>query len=287
MILLVVMSPMGKYGRFACTTALALVLSVGAWIGHEGEAAGQAARARSWLGVELGRAGGPGRGVAIRHVVRGSPAYVGGLRDGDVIVRLDEVSVARPDDVIHEVTLRPPGRAVRLVALRGVSELTIEVTLARFPALDEMLRLDKVGAPAPSWGGIAPVAGPVPATSRDVRGKVVVLDFWATWCVACRLTAPRLSAWQAKFGAQGLAVIGITDDSVADATRAVASFGMRYAVGSDESYATQLAFGVTALPTVFLIDKRGVVRDVSVGFDPQRELEMEGLVQRLLAEPGP
>ena len=121
----------------------------------------------------------------------------------------------------------------------------------------------------------------------QLKGKRVVLDFWATWCVACRLTAPRLSAWQAKFGAQGLAVIGITDDSVADATRAVASFGMRYAVGSDESYATQLAFGVTALPTVFLIDKRGVVRDVSVGFDPQRELEMEGLVQRLLAEPGP
>jgi peroxiredoxin len=102
------------------------------------------------------------------------------------------------------------------------------------------------------------------------------------------MSAPKLTSWQAKFGAQGLSVIGITDDPVDQASAGVHDFGMRYAaVGSDESYATQRAFGVRALPTVFVIDKRGVIRDVSVGFDPRKEVEMEALLRRLLAEPAP
>ena len=63
---------------------------------------------------------------------------------------------------------------------------------------------------------------------------------------------------------------------------------MKYAsIATDPSYSTQRAFGVRALPTVFLIDKRGVVRDVSVGFDPRKEAQMEALMMRLLAEPAP
>ena len=97
-----------------------------------------------------------------------------------------------------------------------------------------------------------------------------------------------LSSWQAKFGAQGLSVIGITDDPVAEASQGAQSFGMKYAaIATDPSYSTQRAFGVRALPTVFLIDKRGVIRDVSVGFDPRKEAQMEALMMRLLAEPAP
>jgi thiol-disulfide isomerase/thioredoxin len=152
-----------------------------------------------------------------------------------------------------------------------------------------MLRLDKVGVHAPaSWKGLAAVSGPLPTGLGELRGRVVIVDFWATWCMACRMSTPKLTSWQAKFGAQGLSVIGITDDPVEEASQGVQTFGMRYAsVASDESYATQRAFGVRALPTVFVIDKRGVIRDVSVGFDPRKEAQMEALLRRLLAEPSP
>ena len=53
--------------------------------------------------------------------------------------------------------------------------------------------------------------------------------FWATWCMACRMAAPRLSSWQSKYGAQGLAVIGITDDPIPEASQGASSFGMNYA----------------------------------------------------------
>jgi thiol-disulfide isomerase/thioredoxin len=272
--------------RIASTTALTLALTAAVVLG-DGAAFGQSGAARPWLGVELDKTA-TGRGVRVRHAVRGSPAWNAGMRDGDVIVRVAQTTTARPDDVIDEVASHTPGATVRVVLLRSGGEVPLSVTLQSLPGGDEMLRLDKVGAPAPSWKGISAVAGPLPIDIAELKGRVVIVDFWATWCMACRMSAPKLTSWQAKFGAQGLSVIGITDDPVEEASQGVQSFGMRYAaVGTDTSYATQRAFGVRALPTVFVIDKRGVIRDVSVGFDPRKEAQMEMLVRRLLAEPTP
>jgi thiol-disulfide isomerase/thioredoxin len=273
--------------RLASITALAVTLSTLAAL-NGGAAEGQS-RLRPWLGVELDKAGSVPRGVRVHHAVRSSPAWSAGVRDGDVIVRVEDAVASRPDDIIREVATHAPGTAVRVVLLRSGTEVPLTITLQAIPDGDEMLRLDKVGAHAPpSWKGLSPVSGPLPTGIGELRGRVVIVDFWATWCMACRMSAPKLTSWQAKFGAQGLSVIGITDDPVEQASAGAQDFGMRYAaVASDESYATQRAFGVRALPTVFVIDKRGVIRDVSVGFDPRKEAQMEALLRRLLAEPAP
>jgi thiol-disulfide isomerase/thioredoxin len=265
----------------------AFVVAFGAVGASAGPRAHAQSRLRPWLGVELDKAGTVPRGVRVHHAVRSSPAWSAGVHDGDVIVRVGEVVTARPDDVIREVAAHAPGAALRLVLLRAGVEVPLTVTLQAIPEGEEMLRLDKVGVQAPaSWKGLTAVSGPLPAGLGELRGRVVIVDFWATWCMACRMSAPKLTSWQAKFGAQGLSVIGITDDPVEEASQGVQTFGMRYAaVASDESYGTQRAFGVRALPTVFVIDKRGVIRDVSVGFDPRKEAQMEALLRRLLAEP--
>lgn len=269
------------------TTMVAAFLFVAvAALGDSRPASAESSRA--WLGVELDQGRATTHGVRVRHAVRSSPAWNAGVRDGDVILRVEQVAVARPDDVIHEVGNHPPGSNVKLSLSRGGAEVALTVTLAELPDSDEMLRLDKVGLQAPSWQNIATVAGALPEGVQALRGRVVLLDFWATWCMACRMATPKLTSWQAKFGAQGLSVIGITDDPVGEASQGVTSFGMKYAaVATDPSYATQRAFGVRALPTVFVIDKRGVIRDVSVGFDPRREAEIEQLLLRLLAEAAP
>jgi peroxiredoxin len=273
--------------RFASTTAFVVALSAVAAL--SGPTAEGQSRLRPWLGVELDKAGTVPRGVRVHHAVRSSPAWSAGVRDGDVILRVEDALATRPDDVIREVAAHLPGAVVRVVLLRSGAEVPLTITLQAIPDGDEMLRLDKVGAQAPaSWKSLAAVSGPLPAGLGELRGRVVIVDFWATWCMACRMSAPKLTSWQAKFGAQGLSVIGITDDPVEQASAGAQDFGMRYAaVASDESYATQRAFGVRALPTVFVIDKRGVIRDVSVGFDPRKEAQMEALLRRLLAEPAP
>jgi peroxiredoxin len=268
---------------------MAFGLAVGscAFIGHLGEAASQAnaQAARSWLGVELSPAAPGGRGVLARHVVRGSPAHAAGIRDGDAIVSVGDAAVGSSDEVIRAIGAHPPGAVVRIRGLRVDRDFAVDVTLGRFPGGDQMLRQDKVGARAPAFGRLLAVDGQVPASVDELRGKVVMIDFWMSACAACRFSAPRLSALQAKLGARGLVVIGITDDAVDDAARTAASYGMRFAVGTDESFATQRAYGVTAFPTMFVVDKRGVVRDVMVGFDSSHERDMEALIEKLLAEP--
>lgn len=276
-----------RASRRITTTALAFLFAAAVVLGDSSWVEAQGS-GRGWLGVELEQGRGAARGVRVRHTVRSSPAWNAGVRDGDVILRVEQLPATQPDDVIREVGNHAPGSSVRLSLSRGGAELALTVTLAELPDSDEMLRLDKVGLQAPSWQNIATVSGALPEGVQALRGRVVLLDFWATWCVACRMATPKLTSWQAKFGAQGLSVIGITDDPVLEASQGVTSFGMKYAaVATDPTYATQRAFGVRALPTVFVIDKRGVIRDVSVGFDPRREAEIERLLVRLLAEAGP
>jgi peroxiredoxin len=241
----------------------------------------------AWLGVELDNKS-AAKGARVAHVVRSSPAFAAGIHDDDVIVALDDQAMAGSDDVIRAVGRRAPRDTIKVGLVRAGSPVTVSVSLAPMPASDQMLKLDRVGSPAPSWKtSLSTVSGEVPKTIEKLRGNVLVLDFWASWCVACKLTSRRLSAWQARYGAQGLSVIGITDDPVADAMQGASSFGMKYAIASDESYATQRAFGVRALPTVFVIDKKGTIRDVSVGYDPRGEASMQALIEKLLGEPAP
>lgn len=131
-----------------------------------------------------------------------------------------------------------------------------------------------------------------------LRGRVVVLDFWATWCEACQFTMPRLKALEEKFGARGLTVVGLTEfygesggrELTRDAELAeIAAYRKRlrlnYAFGVADSDATALRYGVRALPTAILIDRRGVVRYIAVGAaESNDEDPLEGVVRRLLDE---
>ena len=76
-------------------------------------------------------------------------------------------------------------------------------------------------------------------------------------------------------------------DTVPVATQSSQAMGMTYTVASDASEAVNFAYGVSALPTMFLIDKKGVIREAFVGFDPGRHKDIEKAVQALLAEPAP
>jgi len=237
--------------------------------------------ARGWLGIAMGTA--DVSGVRVEHVVRGSPAETAGLRADDRVTQVDGVPVTNSRGVIRAIGGHTAGEAVTLTVARAGKPQQVRVVLAEFPPGDVILRMDRVGRPAPEWEGLTPAAG-FPATISGLQGRVAIVDFWATWCGPCREVAPVLSDWQARYGSMGLTVVGITTDTPEAAAGFKERLELRYPMASDTQGTTTMAYGVTALPTLFVLDKRGVVRDVVVGIDAGEEARIETLVKTLLAE---
>jgi thiol-disulfide isomerase/thioredoxin len=136
-----------------------------------------------------------------------------------------------------------------------------------------------------------------PTTLAELRGRVVLLDFWATWCAPCEFTMPRLKSLAEQFKDRGLVVVGLTEfygesngkTLTRDAELSeIAAFKKRlrlpYPFAVADSDANNLRYGVRALPTTFLIDRRGVVRYVSVGADDPGDDTLAAVVKRLLDE---
>ena len=93
------------------------------------------------------------------------------------------------------------------------------------------------------------------------RGKVVLLNFWATWCAPCQVEMPVFAAWQRRYGPQGLQVIGISmNEDAAPVRRLVARLKLDYPVAMGSARLGERYGGVLGLPLTYLIDKNGEVR---------------------------
>ena len=116
-----------------------------------------------------------------------------------------------------------------------------------------------------------------------LRGKVVLLNFWATWCAPCQVEMPTFSAWQRQYGPRGLEVVGVSmDDSAASARRVVARLKVDYPVAMGDAQLGMRYHGVLGLPLTFLIDRNGVIRARFQGVTDAKVIEKQ--VQTLLGE---
>lgn len=117
-----------------------------------------------------------------------------------------------------------------------------------------------VGAPAPDYAART-LSGDSVAL-RDVEGKAVLVNLWATWCAPCRRETPELQALHEAYEDEGLRVIGITVDGPGSGTAIrefVEEFGVTYAVWWDPEDRATSAFGTFGLPTTYLLDGDGRV----------------------------
>lgn len=278
---------MGRLVRAGWIVGLGLFLGVGsapAVSFAEEQPQAPAPSKRAWLGVDLEK--GPAGGVVIKHVINNSPAAKAGLTDGDQVVEVDGDPIDEPSQLVARVALAGPSGTMAFKVRRGGVEKSATASLVPHPGADAILRLDKVGTFAP-WKPVTTVSGSVPANMAALRGKVVVIDFWASWCGACKLLSPHLSKLHTTYASQGLQVIGLTTDEVKVASKAAQAQGMSYAVASDANENAMAAYGVKVLPTLFVVDKKGVIREVFTGFDSNKPAELEKLLKKLLAEPAP
>jgi thiol-disulfide isomerase/thioredoxin len=127
-----------------------------------------------------------------------------------------------------------------------------------------------------------------PLKLENLRGHVVLIDFWTFGCYNCRNTLPSLKDWNHRYREKGLTIIGVhspefdEEKNVENLRRQISSLGITYPVVTDNDYRTWNAYKVEAWPTIFLLDKRGRIRWMHVGEGAYDATER--LIQQLLAE---
>jgi len=136
-----------------------------------------------------------------------------------------------------------------------------------------------IGKPAPSFT-LQDLNGKQVSLS-DFKGKVVLLDFWATWCGPCVRTIPHLDALHKKYKDQGLVVIGINNERNHAKVKEFAKARISYIILLDADKQFR-QYGARSIPTAFYIDKDGMIRYRDVGFRQGKEKEMEQKVKELL-----
>jgi peroxiredoxin len=226
-----------------------------------------------WLGI--GIADGP-KGVRLTLVVEGTPAAQAGLRVDDEILAIEKKPVAQAIDLQERIAGFKVGQRIKLDVLRKGRRFTVTARLAQKLDPQEALDQQRLDKPAPAFEVLA-VPDAAEGKSQSVtlaglRGKVVIVEFMATWCGPCKSTYPDLSELQAKRRGDGLVVLGISEESDA-ALRALATqeklgFTLARDVGAVvwSSFHEGVAAHIT--PSIFVIDRQGVVRFAGLGAGP-------------------
>lgn len=138
-----------------------------------------------------------------------------------------------------------------------------------------------------AWAACAGGPGKLPAFSlpdlegrsrseREFAGQVVVVDFWATWCAACKETVPRLSELQEKYRDRGFTVVGISVDkgSSEKIRKAAKKLGINYLVLHDKENSLAGAFGFTGIPSLYVFDRSGGLLTSLPGYGVEQEARL-------------
>lgn len=127
------------------------------------------------------------------------------------------------------------------------------------------------------------LSGTDEVTLDGLAGRVVLLDFWATWCRPCLALMPMLDAMHGRYHGRGLSIVGLSPEPEALIRGHLGAHPVAYTIARDVG-GTIRAYGVRGIPMLVAIDRAGKVREVMIGIDDQSFGQLDTLVQRMLAE---
>lgn len=227
-------------------------------------------RAKPWLGVGFMQAN---RGVLIDEVIPDSPADIGGVIVGDVVQAIDGIATPSTRSLVALIQKHTVGDEVVVSVRRKGRALTIRAELTHFLEPPELLRRRLVDKPAPGFS-LPVIHGKTIGELEKHQGKVVVLEFWSSWCAVCRASFEPLANLQAENIGE-LVVLGITADHETQLSRFLANTSLPIPVLHDPKRTVHQAYHYDQkVPTVVVIGRDGLVRYADTG----TELNMDSIV---------
>jgi cytochrome c biogenesis protein CcmG/thiol:disulfide interchange protein DsbE len=116
----------------------------------------------------------------------------------------------------------------------------------------------------------------------ELKGKVVYVDFWASWCGPCQRSFPKLEALRNKYKDKGFEVVAINmDENLKDANDFLTKFAVTFPIARDASGKVAEQYNLKGMPSGYIIDQKGVINYISVGFDSKEEKAIEDIIGAL------
>jgi thiol-disulfide isomerase/thioredoxin len=217
-------------------------------------------QAQPWLGVAIDEKG--KGGLLIKSVLNKTPAEKAGLQSGDMITAIDASPVRSRDELMGILRSKGVGNSVTVHFNRQGKAEKKTLKLEALPDRVEMMTRQVLDKPLPPFK-VVTVSDRKALTNANLSGKVTILEFWATWCPACRAAIPRINQWAPAHAK--VQVIGITDENEELVKEFLKTEKMNYTIAIDAEQNLQTALQVGSIPTFLLVDSKGVVRDIALG----------------------
>ena len=236
------------------------------------------AHAQTWLGFNMGD---HRDGVRVLKVLDSSPASKAGLKKGDIVLNVEGKRVGKPSDVIREYQKKSLGQIVKLTYQRGKKTRKASLKLTKRPPLEKMLQLLLIGERAKAFRAQKVDGGTVSLAS--LKGKVVLIEFWATWCTSCVASLKKLKKIYKKLHPKGFRVLALARNSVKDTKKKTAGMGLPFIVAADPGAKIANTYHLAKVPSLVLIDRKGIIRDIRLG-SSYKTSEVKKIVERWLKE---
>ncbi len=236
------------------------------------------AQAQTWLGFNMGD---HPNGVRVLKVLDTSPASKAGLKKGDIVLKIEGKRVTKPSDVIREYQKKSLGQIVNLTYKRGGKTGKASLKLTKRPPLEKMLQLLLIGERAKAFRAQKVDGGIV--TLASLKGKVVLIEFWATWCTSCVASLKKLKKIYNKLHPKGFRVLALARNSVTDTKKKAAGMGLPFIVAADPGAKIANTYHLAKVPSLVLIDRKGIIRDIRLG-SSYKTSEVKRIAERWLKE---